>query len=114
MTASWDQARFLAGLGPMQPMSAQFLRAFLTSLEHHLDILVHARMPEDVALMKRSAHSIKGSASQIFCAELSRIAAEIEHASDDGLMSEAVSKLCLQAKIEAAAVLLFIEHQRSE
>ncbi len=115
MTASWDQTRFLAGLGPMQPMSVVFLKAFLSSLQQHLDILTLARMPEDAALIQHSAHSIKGSASQICCAELSRIAAEVERIStaDHGLMAEAITNLGLQAKLEVAAVLRFIEHQGS-
>ena len=115
MTASWDQTRFLAGLGPMQPMSVVFLNAFLTSLHHHLDILVHARIPEDATLIQHSAHSIKGSASQVFCLELSRIAAELERIStaEHDLVSEAITQLSLQAKLEVAAVLSFIEHQGS-
>ncbi len=115
MTASWDQTRFLAGLGPMQPMSVVFLQAFLTSLQQHLDILAHAKMPEDAALIRHSAHSIKGSASQVFCVELSRIASELERIStaDHGLVSEAITQMSLQAKLEVAAVLRFIEDQGS-
>ncbi len=113
MTASWDQQRFLSSLGPMQSMSAVFLKAFLQSVEQNITQFERVGNPPDYTLITRLAHSIKGSAGQVYCPVLAKLAADVEnyalHQNDQTTSVMAV--LLKQAQLECQLIRLFLIEQ---
>jgi HPt (histidine-containing phosphotransfer) domain-containing protein len=115
MAASWDQQRFLASLGSMQALTEVFLQTFLQNLQQNVDKFELAQQQLDFQTIGRIAHSIKGSAGQVFCSKLAEMAAELEASTTDDMVQIELSIKALkqQAQLESDAIELFIRALKS-
>lgn len=95
----WDRDVFLQGLGVMQPYAGSLISAYISSTESHLSGIADAHQQRDAVRMHRLAHALKGSSSQMGCAGLAALAAELERMTQDGHLpsSEPVEALQQQA-----------------
>lgn len=73
----------------------EIVELFLSGLDEQLEDLKHALASEDMDQVRRRAHSLKGSASNLGALRLSNIARQIEHSAHDGELApyEIVSQL---------------------
>ena len=114
MATSWDQQKFFASLGPMQAMAEVFLQAFLQSVQANLAALMLAQQQQDFRQIHRLAHSIKGSAGQIFCTQLAEQAAQLEfYAQNDvSKVLTALEFVLAQAERDCDSIRFFINAKR--
>ncbi|GAB2934143.1 Hpt domain-containing protein [Rheinheimera gaetbuli] len=76
--SSWDLEKFLAGLGQMQFMAPELLQLFVNGLGKKLADLQDALHEQDISAISQVMHNIKGTAGQVQCLALAKMAVDIE------------------------------------
>lgn len=74
----WTPQPWLDTLGPLSSMAPQLLDMYVASSAQRQQDLATALAHAHYNAVKRAAHAIKGSASQMCCEETARIARQIE------------------------------------
>lgn len=114
MTSSWDQHAFLTSLEPMQSLACELLKTFLTVLTQKVTHLNAALQDDDYKSIHIIAHSIKGSAAQLYFTQLKQLAQTLENNTQPVNISQitpSAHALIAQIKIEEVVIKQFLQAQ---
>ncbi|WP_333608998.1 Hpt domain-containing protein [Arsukibacterium sp.] len=106
--SSWDLDKFLAGLGPMQFMAPELLGLFINSIGKKLDNLEDALHDNDLSAISQVVHAIKGTAGQVQCLALAKMALDIEQSLAAG-KAEQLNEYCQRLTEQASLDIKRIE-----